>query len=201
MKKGIGYFLLQKHCSCAEITPDCCENGWRITLAGSRFLSPDEQKLDEPIEGEALAIVYALEQTKYFTLGCQQLIIATDHEPLVKIFGDRTLDEIPNRRLFKLKKRTLPWYFKIIWVPGKNNPAADATSRNPSTDESTDCTPWMECMAASAMQSNARILTSITWETLSEETRNDPIFATLREAITQGFPDMYRTNLSTAPYW
>ena len=25
---GIGYFLSQKHCSCASKVPDCCETGW-----------------------------------------------------------------------------------------------------------------------------------------------------------------------------
>ena len=30
----------------------------------------------------------------YFTKGCMDLVIETDHKPLVKIFGIRTLDEI-----------------------------------------------------------------------------------------------------------
>ena len=38
-KRGVGYFLLQKHCHCEQTVPDCCPNGWRIILAGSRFLS------------------------------------------------------------------------------------------------------------------------------------------------------------------
>ena len=33
-KRGIGYFLLQQHCSCPAAIPDCCPDGWRITLAG-----------------------------------------------------------------------------------------------------------------------------------------------------------------------
>ena len=36
-REGIGYFLLQKHCQCASDLPDCCSDGWRIVLAGSRF--------------------------------------------------------------------------------------------------------------------------------------------------------------------
>ena len=35
--RGIGYFLLQQHCSCSSGVPDCCPGGWRITLAGSQF--------------------------------------------------------------------------------------------------------------------------------------------------------------------
>ena len=58
--KGIGYFLLQKHCNCSTTLPDCCPDGWRITLAGSRFLQ-DAEKRYAPIEGEALAVVWGLE--------------------------------------------------------------------------------------------------------------------------------------------
>ena len=89
-KRGIGYFLLQQHCRCSSGLPDCCPGGWQITLAGSRFLSSAEQRY-AAIEGEALAVAWGLEQTKYFTQGCDNLIVVTDHKPLVKIFGDRTL--------------------------------------------------------------------------------------------------------------
>ena len=87
-RRGIGYFLLQQHCSCPSGIPDCCPGGWRITLAGSRFLSSAEQRYTA-IEGEALAVAWGLEQTRYFTQGCDNLIVVTDHKPLVKIFGDR----------------------------------------------------------------------------------------------------------------
>ena len=99
-QRGIGYFLLQKHCQCASRTPECCIDGWKITLAGSRFLSSAEQRY-APVEGEALAVAWSLEQTKYFTQGCTKLIVVTDHKPLVKILGDRTLDEISNTRIFR----------------------------------------------------------------------------------------------------
>ena len=65
-KRGISYFLLQQHCSCPSGVPDCCPGGWRITLAGSRFLNSAEQRY-AAIEGEALAVVWGLEQTRYFT--------------------------------------------------------------------------------------------------------------------------------------
>lgn len=38
-KEGIGYVLLQKHCTCESAMPDCCTEGWRITLAGSLHAS------------------------------------------------------------------------------------------------------------------------------------------------------------------
>ena len=88
---GIGYFLCQKHCQCKSALPGCCEHGWRITLAGSRFLKPAETRY-APVEGEALAIAWSLEHTKFFSQGCDNLVIVTDHKPLVKLFGDRALD-------------------------------------------------------------------------------------------------------------
>ena len=38
-----------------------------------------------PIEGEATAIFKGLQDTKYYTLGCKNLHIATDHQPLVAV--------------------------------------------------------------------------------------------------------------------
>jgi GNAT superfamily N-acetyltransferase len=125
-RRGIGYFLLQQHCSCPSGIPECCPGGWHITLAGSRFLSSAEERY-AAIEGEVLAVAWDLEQTRYFTQGCDNLVVITDHKPLVKIFGDRTLDEISNSRLFRLKQRTLQWRFDIKHLPGKTNLAADAT--------------------------------------------------------------------------
>ena len=59
---GVGYFLSHKHCACAGVTPGCCSDGWHITLAGSRFLKPEETRYT-PVEGEVLAIAWSLEET------------------------------------------------------------------------------------------------------------------------------------------
>ena len=78
-KVGVGYWLRQKYCNCVSETPDCCQEGWKITLAGSRFLRTAEQNY-APVEGEALAVAWALEDSRFFTLGCDDLVIATDHK-------------------------------------------------------------------------------------------------------------------------
>ena len=204
--QGLGYFLLQKHCQCESIQPDCCTDGWRVTLAGSRFLSATEQHY-APIEGEALAILWGLTQTKFFTMGCHNLIVATDHKPLVKIFGDRTLDEIENPRLFRIKQRTLRWYFTTVHVPGESNQAADATSRRPSTlpyedellgeeEESLE-----ESILAASMRSGTESITTITWDKLQQETSRDADMISLMDAINQGFPDSFRALPSTSHFW
>ena len=129
-KTGIGFLLLQKECMCEVITPVCCPAGWTLIYAGSRFTSPAESRY-APVEGECLAAVWALEKTKYFTLGAPSLYLAVDHKPLLKILGDKLLQDIDNPRLQNLKEKTLRYRFSCVHVPGKDHKGADFTSRNP----------------------------------------------------------------------
>jgi len=130
-KDGIGFWLLQKHCACLSSELFCCRDGWKITLVGSRFTHAAESRY-APIEDEALAVADALDKARFFVLGCADLIVAVDHKPLLKVLGNRSLDEISNTRLRNLKEKTLRYKFRIIHVPGAKHKAADAMSRHPS---------------------------------------------------------------------
>ena len=66
-----------------------------------------------------------------FILGCKSLTIATDHKPLLGIFGNKDITKIMNPRILKLKEKTLKYDFEVKYNPGKWNRAADALSRNP----------------------------------------------------------------------
>ena len=131
-KTGIGFLLLQKHCDCTDTSkaPRCGPVHWQLIFAGSRFLKDPESRYS-PIEGEALAVTFALEQARMFVIGCPNLIVATDHQPLVPILNHKRLDLIKNPRLLKLKEKTLMYRFVAQHIPGPLNFAADATSRNP----------------------------------------------------------------------
>ncbi len=122
----------------------------------------------------------------------------TDHKPLVKILGDRTLDEITNTRLFRLKQRTLPWRFEIVHMSGKSNHAADATSRHPSPSTSnyagigslslhTDMDKIEHALMA-AICREAASFTALSWDRLTSETAMDPGMSTLITTIEKGFP-------------
>ena len=209
-RQGIGYFLLQKHCSCDSCLPDCCTDGWRVTLAGSRFLTSAEQSY-APIEGEALAVAWGLEQSKYFTQGCNDLLVVTDHKPLVTILGDRTLDEISNTQIFRLKQRTLPWSFDIAHLQGKTNSAADATSSHPSpTNEFAELRSLSlysemddaESAMAASLRHGTRDIIAILWERIASETASDPTMRLLLDTIQEGFPDDRRAeNDDIAAFW
>jgi len=129
-KSGIGFWLFQKHCTCVNEEPFCCRTGWKITLVGSRFTHPAESRY-APIEGEALAVADALDKCRYFVLGCNNLVIAVDHKPLLKVFLNRSLEDIGNSRLRNLKEKTLRYRFRMIHIPGAKHKAADGVSRYP----------------------------------------------------------------------
>ena len=132
-KTGIGFWLLQKHCSCLTKEPFCCRTGWKVTLVGSRFTHAAESRY-APVEGEALAVADALNKARYFVLGCEDLTVAVDHKPLLKLFGDRSLVDIPNPRLRNLKEKTLQYRFCMVHIPGIKHRAADTISRYPTGD-------------------------------------------------------------------
>ena len=130
-REGMGFWLTQKHCRCQSKDPFCCRDGWRIVLVGSRFTHAAESRY-APVEGEALAVADALDKARHFVLGCSDLVIAVDHKPLLKLFGDRCLEDIPNPRLRNLKEKTLRYRFRMVYIPGARNQTSDALSRHPS---------------------------------------------------------------------
>ena len=206
-KTGIGFWLMQKHCSCTNQSPGCCAEGWRITLASSRFLKPAERNY-APVEGEALGVAWGLEQTKYFTMGCDNLLVVTDHSPLVKVLGDRRLDEINNPRLFRIKERTLMWRFDIEYQPGKLNSVSDALSRYPnrfaeiaSLAMSSDGDREEETIVA-AVGKELNNFFAVTLERVEEASRSDETIKAVVDYVMNGFPENKQNmKADTAEFW
>ena len=206
-KEGLGFWLLQKHCACKPVKPLCCKLGWKTTLVGSRFTSGAESRY-APIEGEALAVVDALKKARHFVLGCSDLIIAVDHKPLLKVFGDRSLENITNPRLFNLKEKTLQFRFRMVHVPGVRHAAADAISRHPISDPKQLSLPddvatiscsqslsairnYQQDEAEICSQSSppVKVIESVTWDDVRVATTSDPLMSLLSQLIDDGFPD------------
>lgn len=184
-KSGIGFWLLQKHCSCESTEPFCCHDGWKTALVGSRFTNKAESHY-APIEGEALALVDALDKARHFVLGCKHLVVAVDHKPLLKIFSDRALAEIPNPRLRRLKERSLRYQFKVIHIPGVKHKAPDALSRHPVSPAVQDNEAEEEVSAFAVEMTKP--LQAVTWARVKVATQSDPSMLTLLTLIEGGFP-------------
>ena len=93
-------------------------------FCGSKFTSPAESRYS-PVEGECLAVAWSLRKAKYYVAGCEDLIVAVDHKPLLGLLNEKGLDQIENNRLCKLKEKTMSYRFGIIHVPGLKNKIAD----------------------------------------------------------------------------
>lgn len=211
-KDGVGFWLLQKHCDCSTSKPFCCKTGWKVSLVGSRFTSATESRY-APIEGEALAVVDALKKARHYVLGCPDLVITVDHKPLLKIFGDRLLEDISNPRLCNLKEKTLQYKFRMVHIPGVKHAAADCLSRHPVGDP--DHLTLPDDIAAiyaynqlpnsilegirtfegntidtcySTYQS-PEVIKSVTWDDIRFATNSDPMMSFLVQYIEDGIPD------------
>ena len=218
-KSGMGFLLLQKYCDC-DLTraPVCCPEGWRLVFAGSRFCTPAESRYAS-VEGEAAAIAWALEKARMFVSGCPNLIVVTDHEPLLGILGDRSLSDIPNPRLFKIKQKTLRYRFTIQHNPGKWHRGSDAMSRNPGLikaimDEVRSTPSPVEAAEVEEVEAYVSAITTatlaefnvdtraLTPDSVREAGRADPDYTLLVQTVENGFP---RTRqLTPAPirsYW
>ena len=194
-KAGLGYTLSQKHCSCSAISPICGDGHWHLILAGSRFTKPAESRY-VAIEGEALAVVYGLQQCKTFVMGCPKLILAVDHKPLTRILNDRPLETIENPRLLRLKEKTLMFDFNIMHVEGKKNCAPDAASRYPTklaaVHDETDNTQeeLTRCAVAFANSQSKSLPDSVTWSEVDDAASTDEECVTLKKIIEDGFPQI-----------
>ena len=78
-----------------------------------------------------MAVVWALEKTRQYTLGCADLMILVDHKPLLGLLTRRELGDIDNPRLEHLAERLGRWSFTIHHIAGAQNFAPDALSRTP----------------------------------------------------------------------
>ena len=143
-----------------------------------------------------------------FVLGCDNLIVSTDHQPLLGILRDRDLSSIGNPRLLNLKQRTLPYQFTIQHNPGKWHRGPDAMSRNPTATVSAvteDKLPSLEAireneieptdtsedphdayvLAAFSMTEND---TSVPISDIEEKSCSDETYKLIAETVSTGFP-------------
>ncbi|XP_043191676.1 uncharacterized protein K02A2.6-like [Amphibalanus amphitrite] len=180
--KGFGFLLRQQQ-----------EDGsWRVIQAGSRFLSSAESRY-ATIELEATAVVWAMKKCHIFLSGLTSFTIFVDHKPLVPIINGKTLDEIENPRLQRLKLK-MAYYgpFVASWVPGSQHKAADALSRSPTQPAAADdeCGEDNDAPALqSVLVAELRACdTDIMLDRVECATSEDPELQMLRDIISTGFP-------------
>ena len=122
---GLGAVLLQKQLK-GELRP--------IAYV-SRAIRPTEKRYAQ-IEKEALALTWACERFSDYLIGLQ-FHLQTDHKPLVPLFSNKNLDELPIR-VQRFRLRLMRYSFTISHVAGKDLAIADALSRAPVSEPTAD---------------------------------------------------------------
>ena len=134
--------------------------------------------------------------------------IATDRKPLVKIFGNATLESIKNPRLFFTRGCTMPYEYTSKHIPGTKYAAPDACSRRGKLPASTilcTCIPTEDevdssfsdnaCMMADAHTTIPALLatgpeaSTVTIDLAHDAGLSDNEYNDLLQAIREGFPN------------
>ena len=138
-----------------------------------------------------------------FVLGCPNLLLVTDHKPLVPILNGRKLELIKNPRLLKFRERMLRYRFVAQHIPGPLNIVADAASRYPSSEQgrqfltaiasviTTEDTPDDDArMLDLAMVNSIKAEDDnvVSWNRVREAAAKDDTCKILCDTIENGFP-------------
>ena len=115
---GLGACLAQK----VRETKD----EYKVVAYASRSLSPTECRYAQT-EREALSIVWGIERFSLYLLGAQ-FTLHTDHRPLETNFNNPK--SRPPARIERWLLRLQPYNFRVVYLPGKDNPT-DYLSRHP----------------------------------------------------------------------
>lgn len=116
---GLGFVLIQRE----------DDGQLRLIDCGSCSLT-DTQSRYATIELECLAIQWAIKKSSFYLKGHPGFTVVTDHRPLVGIFN-KSLTELDNPRLYRLRSELTTYSFEVTWVAGKTHLIADALSRAP----------------------------------------------------------------------
>ena len=181
-------YRLQKHCTCPTVNPLCGNAHWKTVFAGSRFTTPAESHY-VPIEGEALALLYAFDSCKMFIMGCPNLLVAVDHKPLIRLFNNRDLNEITNPRLLKIREKTLMYSFRVVSIPGIRDGGADTMSRLPFITSDNPVDKYQNIEPTITGSINLQMGQAISTGSIVAESSTDPVYQELFHMIETGFPN------------
>ena len=133
---GMGFVLMQTK-----------DSSTKVIQCGSRTLSPAERNYST-LELELAAIMWAIGKCSFYLKGIENFHVLTDHRPLIGIFA-KTLPQISNSRVARLREKIIDYAFEPRWVAGKDNIISDALSRSPATSAAKSMgLPIRACIAA-----------------------------------------------------
>ena len=165
----------------------------------SRALTSTERNYAQ-IEKECLSIVFATEKFEQYILGKNDVVVLTDHKPLMSIFTKPILSS--PKRLQRMRLRLQKYSLRIQYKPGPSMYISDTLSRAylPLQTTEVDTPPYMifqlerqtkfrDEIAQIDMEQDL-FVTDERLLAIRLETRKDTSLQTLMSVIVEGWPDV-----------
>jgi hypothetical protein len=174
------------------------------------------------VELELAAVEWVVRKCKLYLKGLPVFTLVVDHQALVPILNNYTLEAVDNPKIQRLKERIAPYIFTTAWRKGREHAIPDTLSRAPINDPGPDDEAANSDVTASAHHSIITRIAAISSnenvdppamdesvvpphlpDPLVDEIRaNDADYSTLIAAIESGYPDRRdRAPAAVGKYW
>ena len=163
---GFGWLAVQEH-----------QGVKHLVECGSSTIPEIARRNFSVSELELAAIELALRKMRLITVANPNIIVKTDHMPLIGILK-KPLDKIETRRLMKLAEKLQSYSFQIEHISGVKNEVADALSRHPVTQHDPNDVDVLHVIFDSDEE--------ITLPVMDKYACQDPDYVKIHEAITNG---------------
>lgn len=194
-KTGLGACLLQDN------LPVCY---------ASKALNKAEQKYAQ-IEKELYAVLFACERFNVYIFGRSEVVIETDHKPLISIMKKPIVDS--PARLQRMLLRLQRYSFKLIYKPGKYMYIADTLSRAYEANDATALSHVAEHSFSSVHDEVCEVTRDMIAKAshefddvqlvrIQKYTEKDDELNSLKQNIMNGWPsDKNKIKNEVKPYW
>jgi hypothetical protein len=169
-KDGLGCCLLQDNC---------------VIAFASRSLTKTEYNYSM-IEKEMLGIVFAVKKFHQYIYGHKNVVIYTDHKPLVTIVKKEIFKN--TNRLQRMQLKLLKYSLNIKYLPGKEMLVADMLSRDYLCDENYNETDMTDVVHSLELSDYLPISKS-KLELFKKHTIDDDILTSVIQFVNSGWPD------------
>ena len=153
-----------------------------IVQIASRSLTETEQRYSQT-EREALAVTWSCEYFHIYLFGSPNFTVFTDHKPLVSLFGSPRI-QLP-ARIERWVMRTQAYNMKIVYKPGKDNPA-DYMSRHPTMKTSSSSREQKIADEYVNYLSYNSVPKAMTLEDIKKETLKDRTLQSVIQSLESG---------------
>ena len=157
----------------------------QMVTCTSRTTTSTERKYPQ-LDLETLAVDFALRRFRQYIVGGPEVVIITDHKPLVSIFKDSRRGSV---RTDRIKLRHQDVSYRIEWQPGVKNPA-DFMSRH-ATKLCNIPEEWkeeaVELEKTVCFLNFAPYTEAISWDRIVKETDTDSSLQRLSGYIKKGY--------------